>query len=664
MLDDADVQVKLARLWLLVGQFDEARQVAERYLLRHPNHLPALVARANALAGLQNVGDAIEQIEEAIQLDPAQSQLYSNLGSLQARSGRLSEAATAFKQAVTVEPASADARTALANFYMATGEPKLAEQELHEAVRLDPKALLAHRALAQLYLVTGRPADAGPHLKAIAELAKSPTSKVQLADFYLMSGKRDDGIKLLESMTLETGGYWAARTRLAALAYSEGRREEAHKIVEEILSKGRYAQAILLKAKFLETEGKYPEALVEVRNALEVSPNLLAAHYMNGELYQRTGEWARAQQSYEHVLELNPRAGIAQAQLAKLELKQGRVDLSLEYAERAVRNAPADVAARVTLVRILVQQGNVRRAESELAVLARQFPDAAQVHTLRGNVLMLRRDFVPARRSYEEALRKSPESFDALAGLVGLDVVTGRHAEARARAIAALERAPKDVERLLLAAQTFAATGDIKKTEEYLKTAIATNPGRPEPYAVLAQFYVQQSRLEEGKQTFEKLIEIDPRSVGAHTMIAVILRKQNRIDDAVQQYLKTLSIDPQAAVAANNLAWIYADQGHSLEEGLQLARIARSKMPSQPEVIDTIGWLYYKLRSPQLALPYIKEAIERDPRNPQYRYHLAAVHARAGDTDLARAAIAEAFKLGNDFYGAEDARRLRERLLR
>ena len=50
----------------------------------------------------------------------------------------------------------------------------------------------------------------------------------------MMSGRRDDGLKLLESMTLETGGYWAARTRLAALAYSEGRREEAHKLVEEI----------------------------------------------------------------------------------------------------------------------------------------------------------------------------------------------------------------------------------------------------------------------------------------------------------------------------------------------------------------------------------------------------------------------------------------------
>ena len=71
MPDDADVQMTTGGLWLLAGQFEDARRIAERFLLKEPDHLPALVPRANALAGIQNLGDAIEQIEEAIQLDPA-----------------------------------------------------------------------------------------------------------------------------------------------------------------------------------------------------------------------------------------------------------------------------------------------------------------------------------------------------------------------------------------------------------------------------------------------------------------------------------------------------------------------------------------------------------------------------------------------------------------
>jgi tetratricopeptide (TPR) repeat protein len=145
-------------------------------------------------------------------------------------------------------------------------------------------------------------------------------------------------------------------------------------------------------------------------------------------------------------------------------------------------------------------------------------------------------------------------------------------------------------------------------------------------------------------------------------MIALILRKQNRTDEAIEQYRKVLSLDPEAAVAANNLAWIYADQGRMLEEGLRLARIARTKLPSQPEVIDTIGWLYYKSRQPDLAVPYFKEAIDLSPRNPQYRYHLAATYARTGASRLAKATLEEALKLGSNFPEIEDARRLLVRL--
>ena len=664
MPDDADLQVRTGGLWLLVGQFEDARRIADRFLLRRPDYLPALVLRANALAGIQNLGDAIEQIEEAIQLDPTQAELYSNLGSFQARTGRLDEAEYAFQQAVKVAPDSAHAHTALGNFYLATRRLREAEQSFRAALDLDPQFLLAHRALSSLYLSTGRSLQAGDHLKAVADVTGDLEDRVSLADFRLLTNRREEGVQLLEAVAREEGGYYVARTRLAALAYAEGRREDAHAILDEILGRARYAQAMLLKAEFFRKEGNSAEALTRARNALEVNPNLLAAHYLTGELYQEQGDTLSARQAFERVLLLNPRAAAAQSHLADLEMQRGNMAVSLEYAERAVRNQPENVNARLMLARVLVRQGNGRRAESELAMLARQFPDAAQVHALRGSIALLRRDFAAARRSYEEALRRDPRSFDALAGMLGLEIATNRGTEAKARIDREIERAPTDVDLVMLGAQTYAATGDLVGAEALLKRAIDADSSRPEPFNALAMFYVRQNRLDEGKREFERIVERDPRSIGAHTMIATILRRQGYTDEAAAQYQKVLAIDHEAAVAANNLAWIYADRGQFLEEGLRLARIARSKMPSQPEVIDTIGWLYYKLRQPALALPYIKEAIQHDPKNPQYHYHLAAVHARSGESFLALEALKEAFRLGQDFYGAEEARRLLDRLQR
>ena len=662
MQDDADLQVKTGGLWLILGQFEDAQRIAERLLLRQPRHVPALVLRANALAGLQSLGDAIEQIEEAIQLDPEQGSLYSNLGSFQARTGRLDEAQIAFEQAVQVAPDSADAHTALAQFYMATRRPALAEKALLQAIQLDPKYVLARRALTTLYAETGRPVQAGEHLKAIADIVGDVESRVELADFYLLTRRRDEGVTLLEEIASDAGGYFRARTRLAALAYSEGRREEAHQIVDEVLAKARYAEAMLLKARFLRLEGDITGALTRARTALETNPFFLQAHYMAGELYLQTGDKVRAADAFSRVLRINPRAGAAQAHLARLELSKGSLQSSLELSERAVRNAPADITARLTLVRVLVQQGNARRADEELAAIAKQFPNAATVHALKGNISLVRRDFPTARRSYEQALARDPNSFDALAGLTALDLTTGQTASARDRVDRELQRKPGDIDRVMLAAQTYSALGDMKKTEELLLSAIATGPDRTEPYGTLAQFYVQQNRLEEGKQVFQGIIERDPRAVGAQTMVGLILRKQNRTDEAIEQYKKALAIDAEAAVAANNLAWIYADRGQMLEEGLRLARVARAKLPNRPEVIDTIGWLYYKSRQPDLAIPYLREAIDLSPRNPQFRYHLAATYARTGDSRLAKVTLQEALKLGTDFPEIEDARRLLARL--
>ena len=47
-------------------------------------------------------------------------------------------------------------------------------------------------------------------------------------------------------------------------------------------------------------------------------------------------------------------------------------------------------------------------------------------------------------------------------------------------------------------------------------------------------------------------------------------------------------------VAANNLAWMFAETGENLDMALQLAQAATRRVPEQPEIQDTLGWIYYK----------------------------------------------------------------------
>jgi Flp pilus assembly protein TadD len=120
-----------------------------------------------------------------------------------------------------------------------------------------------------------------------------------------------------------------------------------------------------------------------------------------------------------------------------------------------------------------------------------------------------------------------------------------------------------------------------------------------------------------------------------------------------------LQLDRSAVVAANNLAWIYAEDGSNIDLALTLAQTAKAKLPDQPEINDTLGWIYIKKGLGTLAVPPLEQAVARDPGNPGYLHHLGAAYALAGATDKARATLTRALALDGT---SADASRSREYL--
>jgi tetratricopeptide (TPR) repeat protein len=117
-----------------------------------------------------------------------------------------------------------------------------------------------------------------------------------------------------------------------------------------------------------------------------------------------------------------------------------------------------------------------------------------------------------------------------------------------------------------------------------------------------------------------------------------------------------LKLDPQAPVAANNLAWILAESGSNLDEALALARIAKDKLPNNTDVLDTMGWVYYKKGAYASATDLFKGVVVKDPKNPLYQYHLGLSYFQTKNTESARASLSEAIKLDPAFPGVQDAR--------
>jgi Flp pilus assembly protein TadD len=91
---------------------------------------------------------------------------------------------------------------------------------------------------------------------------------------------------------------------------------------------------------------------------------------------------------------------------------------------------------------------------------------------------------------------------------------------------------------------------------------------------------------------------------------------------------------------------------------LQLAQTASTGLPESPEVADTLAWVYHKKGLPKLAIPILRQVVQKNPDNPQFRYHLGAVLAGAGESGEAKKELQKALDLKPDFAEAADARRL------
>ena len=139
-------------------------------------------------------------------------------------------------------------------------------------------------------------------------------------------------------------------------------------------------------------------------------------------------------------------------------------------------------------------------------------------------------------------------------------------------------------------------------------------------------------------------------------MAGVILEAQQRPEEARKHYEQALDLDPEMPVAANNLAWMYAESGENLDRALQLAQAATRRLPKNPAIQDTLGWVYYKKGLATLAIAPFQRSIELDPKNPVFHFHLGLAHLKNGEAPKARIALNRALALAPDFAGAAEAK--------
>jgi len=163
---------------------------------KQKTHIVSRLSRANELFKLGNYSGSMKLLQEAYQEDPHNPNVLSNLGSLNADMGRLSESARYYETLLERKPGDTTVRNSLGMIYTRQGMYKKAAETFEKTLEIDPEHVDAMFNLAIIYNNRGDYGKAEAGLKRVVELQPNFVNAYNnLGSLYADQGKYLMGIE-------------------------------------------------------------------------------------------------------------------------------------------------------------------------------------------------------------------------------------------------------------------------------------------------------------------------------------------------------------------------------------------------------------------------------------------------------------------------------------
>ncbi|MBT2373582.1 tetratricopeptide repeat protein [Pseudomonas fluorescens] len=403
---------------------------------------------------------------------------------------------------------------------------------------------------------------------------------------------------------------------------------------------GRYDDSMVYMEKVLQGKGdthfdflalSAADTDQDTRNGLMKSfDRLLQKHPNNGQLI--FGKALLLQQDDEAqaaltLLEQNPPEDGEIAPLllrARLLQNLNRGQEALPLLEKSIKKYPDDKRLRLTYARMLVEQDRMEDAKVQFANLVQQYPDDDELRYSLALVCLEAKAWDEAKGYLEDLIARESHVDSAHLNL-------GRIAEERNDPQGALiEYALVGPGNDYLPAQLRQA--DILmsngRTDEAEKRLAAARDAEPD-YAI--QLYlIQAETLSANKQgdrawkLLQQALLQYPDDLNLLYTRAMQAEKRNDLAQMEKDLRLIIKRDPDNAMALNALGYTLSDRTTRYAEAKVLIEQAHQLNPEDPAVLDSLGWVNYRLGNLDEAERLLRQALERFP-DQEVAAHLGEV---------------------------------------
>jgi tetratricopeptide (TPR) repeat protein len=405
-----------------------------------------------------------------------------------------------------------------------------------------------------------------------------------------------------------------ARQVLVALLVGQGRLAEAQPYLEQSLAADQdNAGASLLQLNTLLARNPDKAAVLELVQTL-AQPYLMLpeAHYAVAQAALGAGAAPLALHEVREALKLRPeweQAALLQGQLLQRQSNAHALQFFQDY----LKKYPKALDVRLNYARLLVGEKKLAQARAEFQALLREFPSSPEVTVAVGLLSLQLNDYDAAQTQLVRALEGNYKDPDALRFYLGQLNEQRKHFDEALRWYGAVTAGDQYVAARARYATILAQQGKLDAARKYLKDS-ARDPQQIVLFSQAeAQLLREANDYRSAYDVLTQALEKNPNSPELLYDQAMAAEKLNRIDVLESNLRKVIQIKPNDAHAYNALGYTLADRNERLPEAYALIDKALKLAPDDAFIMDSMGWVLYRMGKIEAALGFLRRAFELRP---------------------------------------------------
>lgn len=435
-------------------------------------------------------------------------------------------------------------------------------------------------------------------------------------------------------VTIEPDLLKAKRTETRLLVIT-GDVPAAVKAISDLLKMGDNSEAAFNDiVLLLSRETNRENVFLVMQQVVEGFPNNPAALYALSRVAEQAGKFDVALQLAAKALKLRPQWTEVEQQTARILHLQGKNRQAADFL-KGVLAVHENTALRLMYARMLVEGRRFDEARAQFEIVHNQSPEDNDILFALG-VLALQSSDLDAAERYLSKLAEAGDRRIEAAYYLGQIAENRKDYPQAIRWYSSVSSGEYAFEARMRVASLLAKTGDL---DGALSLLDATSTGNEEQvirvYLARGDAMREVGEYARGVELYNEALKQYPDNTDLLYARALMAERIGKVDVLVSDLGKIIAKEPNHAHALNALGYTLVDHTQRIDEARVYLERAYALLPDDPAILDSMGWLNYRMGNHPEALKFLTRAYDLN-KDVEIAAHLGEVLWVLGEQSRAR----------------------------